>query len=155
MENFQPIINDVFRTSCKKLGIKSDTINYGLFFVSSTDIKKLNKQFRGVDKATDVLSFPFIDLTPIYPLMQQLRKFKTDINPETGKLELGDIVICTSVARAQAKKLEHSPEREVAFLFLHGFLHLLGYNHITKEDEETMTTLQREIIFNVEIQHTL
>ena len=88
-------------------------------FVNNNEIRRLNKQFRGKDKSTDVLSFPLGE-DGVY-----------DINQETGALLLGDVVISMETAVKQAKTSGHSLEREVGFLTVHSMLHLLGYDHET------------------------
>jgi probable rRNA maturation factor len=110
---------------------KNYTFEVDIKFISNIEIKKLNKEFREVDKETDVLSFPIID-------------FNSDkiLNYNT----LGDIVICKKIAKSQAKKYGHSSYREICFLALHGFLHLLGYDHIEKVDEEKMIAKANEIL---------
>jgi len=88
-------------------------------FVNNNNIRRLNKQYRGKDKSTDVLSFPLGE-NGVY-----------DINQETGALLLGDVVVSMETAVKQAKTYGHSLEREVGFLVVHSMLHLLGYDHET------------------------
>ena len=83
-----------------------------------------------------------------YP--QNLSHYKNEVAPD-GSLYLGDVVICPKIARIQAKYFKHSKKREVAFLALHGLLHLLGYDHIEKEDEEIMTKVSEEILQSLNI----
>ena len=114
-----------------------------LRYVSSEEIKEINKNARGVDRKTDVLSFPIIDFNNVADVMAEL---------ENGDfLMLGDIIICKEVAKDQAKEYKHSYQREICFLALHGFLHLLGYDHIEKEDEKIMMSTAKEILekFNI------
>lgn len=119
-----------------------DCTSIGVRFVSKRTIKKLNKLHRGIDKVTDVLSFPLLDTFRA----SCLKNFENERDPLTKELELGDIVICMAVAKKQAKKYGHSIEREVNFLALHGLLHLLGYDHIKKKDEVEMTSLAEKIL---------
>ena len=100
-------------------------------FVGPDEIKELNNNHRGIDEVTDVLSFPFTDPA----------QWDTDL-----PLALGDIVICTDIAQEQAQLYGHSLKRELGFLFIHGILHLAGYDHIKFEDEEGMREAQREIL---------
>ena len=105
-------------------------------FADNEGIKQLNSQYRGIDKETDVLSFPLLDFVG------------GDEPPvdEPSQL-LGDIVISLEKADEQAKEYGHSFEREVAFLCVHSMLHLLGYNHVNSEEEETeMRRRQTEIL---------
>ena len=109
-------------------------------------IKELNNQFRNVNKETDVLSFPMLDIK--YP--QKLEEYKKEISPD-GTLYLGDVVICPKIAKKQAKYYKHSKKREVGFLALHGLLHLLGYDHIVEEEEEVMTKVSEDILQKLDI----
>ena len=115
-------------------------------FENQEKIKQLNNDFRKIDKSTDVLSFPLLDIQ--YP--QKLNDFKDEYSPD-GNLYLGDIVICPEIAKSQAKYYKHSLKREIGFLALHGLLHLLGYDHIEKEDEEVMTKVSEEILQSLNI----
>lgn len=117
-------------------------VSVGVRFVSRHAIKKLNAQHRDINKVTDVLSFPMFETKR----KATLAKFESERDPITKELEIGDIVICTYIARKQAKKFKHSFEREVNFLALHGLLHLLGYDHMTPRDEKQMFTLAENIL---------
>ncbi len=105
-------------------------------FTDNAGIRALNAQFRGMDKATDVLSFPLTD-------------FEGSEEPpvDGDEITLGDIVISLERAAAQAEEYGHSFEREVAFLCVHSMLHLLGYDHVDEGEEEAdMRRRQREIL---------
>lgn len=102
-----------------------------LILVSNAKIKELNRDFRGKNAATDVLSFPLSWQRPAIADMP---------------FEVGEIVISMERCREQAKDLGHSQEREFAFLFVHGALHILGFDHITKEQESEMFGRQTEIL---------
>ena len=116
-------------------------------FVSDEEIQRLNREFRNIDKVTDVLSFPNLNKTP----NEKLKKFRKLADFDTNLLFLGDIVISKNVAKKQAREYEHSLKREVCFLVLHGFLHLLGFDHIKEEDEKIMTKLQNKILSEVSL----
>jgi len=113
-------------------------------FVDKQQIKKLNKKYRKIDNETDVLSFPLLNLTPGQKC--KLKDFKNDIDPQTKLLMLGDIVICEDVATEHAKEYNHSYEREVCYLIVHGFLHLLGFDHETDEDKMIMRAYEEAIL---------
>lgn len=116
-------------------------------FVSDEEIQRLNREFRNIDKVTDVLSFPNLNKTS----NEKLKKFRKLADFDTNLLFLGDIVISKNVAKKQAREYEHSLKREVCFLALHGFLHLLGFDHIKEEDEKIMTKLQNKILSEVSL----
>ncbi len=103
-------------------------------FVSDAEIHELNRTYRGVDRPTDVLSFALREGEDILP------------EPEDGAEMLGDIVISIPTAVRQAEEYGHSVEREVGFLLVHGFLHLLGYDHEDEESEREMFGLQDEVL---------
>lgn len=107
-------------------------------FVTNKEIQELNRNYRQKNIPTDVLSFP----------MQELGEGEEEINilDENLPVLLGDIVISVDRAKEQAKEYDHSLERELAFLALHGFLHLLGYDHIAKVDEKEMFAKQEKIL---------
>ena len=125
-----------------------DDVCVSVNFVDEEKIQNLNKNFRKIDKKTDVLSFPNLNKAP----NQKLSKFASEKDPDDGMLFLGDIVICKPVAITQAKEYGHSQTREVCFLALHSLLHLLGYDHIEAEDEKVMMRLSEKIMkkFGVE-----
>ena len=103
-------------------------------FVNDEEIHKINKKYRNVDRVTDVISFAFEDNEDI--LYNNIRV-------------LGDIYICIPQMQRQAKEYGHSEKRELSFLVVHGLLHLLGYDHMNKDDEEEMFSLQ-ELMLNDE-----
>lgn len=108
-------------------------------FVDEKKIRELNRNFRSIDKTTDVLSFPIEDF------------FNEDRKTLLKKpyLMLGDIVICLDVARKQAKELGHSFEREIMYLTCHSILHLLGYDHMEDEDKKIMRAREKEVMKNL------
>lgn len=122
-------------------------INVG--YVSESAIQKLNSEHRGVDKVTDVLSFPFIDMQIGKWITPEVAK--AEAHPVTGIIELGDILICENVAQMQAKKYGHSLKREVCFLAVHGFLHVLGFDHQTEEEEKNMNALTEKVLESLRV----
>ena len=141
------IVNDleeVIKTTFKVLGQPVKDVKYNLYVVSKAFIHDLNLTSRGVDRATDVLSFPTTDIQAGETL--DLNKYKLDIDPMDGSLLVGEIFICNEVAKSQAKKYNHSYRREFCFLFLHGVLHCLGYDHIEEQDRILMEEMQTKIL---------
>lgn len=117
-------------------GVDEAKCEISLSFVDKEKIKELNRDFRSIDKVTDVLSFPIEDF------------FNEDRKTLLKKpyLMLGDIVICIDVARNQAKDLGHSFERELMYLTCHSILHLLGYDHIKEDDKKIMRSKEKEVM---------
>ena len=134
-ENIVSDVNLLYKTAFDRLKLKNQ-FSVNISFVGQNKIKMLNKLYRGVDRVTDVLSFPLIS---DYNNLQQEED-------ENGNIDLGDIVINLKRAQMQANEYNHSFKREICFLCLHGLLHLLGYDHIKKEDENVMFPLQEEIL---------
>lgn len=116
-------------------------------FVSEEEIRELNAETRNIDRVTDVLSYPALD--EILPFTEQNYPF--EYNTETKQVGLGSIVICEAVAKSQAEEYGHSEERERAYLFLHGLLHLLGYDHIEEDDKKLMREKEEEILTGIGI----
>ena len=116
----------------------SDDAQISVTFVDNVQIHELNREYRDVDRPTDVLSFPLGE------------NGEYDIDNSSGAILLGDIVISAEKALEQAEEYGHSPEREIAFLTVHSMLHLLGYDHETsKKDEEQMFALQEKILESI------
>ncbi len=111
---------------------KLDNINFNVIIVDNDYIHKLNREYRHIDRETDVITFALEDYK--------------DIGYEDYRL-LGDIYISLDKARSQALEYNHSFKREICFLAVHGFLHLLGYDHMNKDDETKMFSKQ-ELILN-------
>lgn len=118
----------------KKLDVENAIFN--IIFVSNEEIHNINKEYRNIDRVTDVISFALED--------------NKDIVYDDFRL-LGDIYIAIDVAYDQAVEYNHSREREVCFLATHGLLHLLGYDHMIEEDEKEMFGLQEELLDAYEI----
>ncbi|MBY0546080.1 MAG: rRNA maturation RNase YbeY [Candidatus Obscuribacterales bacterium] len=108
----------------------SERATLSVALVSNRAIRKLNKEWMGKDKATDVLSFPLMEEAP----------------DEEQPWEMGEIVISVERASEQAADYGHSFEREMAFLFVHGALHILGFDHMTPSDEREMFGRQKKVL---------
>lgn len=137
-------IRDVVKEAVKK---SLDFMEFGtnfeisVMFVDDEEIRTLNKLHRNIDRSTDVLSFPMFEYDENGEIIEEYADFN-----KNGELLLGDIVISLEHAEAQALEYGHSFLREVGFLTVHSMLHLFGYDHMTKEDEEEMFSYQAEIL---------
>lgn len=115
----------------------SGDIDCSLTFVGNARIQEINREYRGIDRPTDVISFA----------LEEMADDEVPIMPEEGEPRvLGDIIVSIEKAREQAVTYEHSFERELGFLVVHGLLHLLGYDHTTESEEMEMFGLQEEIL---------
>ena len=112
-----------------------------LVLTDDDTIHSTNKEFRGIDRATDVLSFPMVDF-PSPADYSVLEEDDSCFHPESGELLLGDIMISVPRAVEQAREYGHSVKREYAFLIAHSMLHLLGYDHM--EDEERLLMEEKQ-----------
>ena len=119
-----------------------------LLFVDSEEIRSLNAETRGVDKVTDVLSYPTLD--GIKGKAIRAQDFPYDMD-EDGRLVLGSIVICKDRAREQAQEYGHSYERELHYLIVHGVMHCLGYDHMTDEEKAEMRAQEERVLSAVSI----
>ena len=115
----------------------SDLAEVVVTFVDDAEIKKLNNEFRSIDKSTDVLSFPLGE------------GGEYDLNPETGAYSLGDVVISVEHAVAQSEEYGLSFERELAYLTVHSMLHLLGFDHVNGGDEAALMRKTEEEVMTV------
>ena len=111
---------------------KLENTSFNVIIVGNSYIHNLNKQYRGIDRETDVITFALEDE-------------ETIVLPDEERV-LGDIYISLDKAKEQAKEYGHSLLRELAFLSVHGFYHLLGYDHMTEEDEKIMFQKQEEVL---------
>lgn len=130
-KNYKPYINLI--VSRIKLVMKLEKqYEFSIILVDSNKIHEINREYRNIDKVTDVISFASLDDELVFDLNEVI--------------ELGDIFINVDAIRSQASDYGHSLKREFCFLVTHGILHLLGYDHMNKEDEKKMFDLQEEIL---------
>lgn len=122
------------------------TAEVGLTLTGEEEIRKLNRETRGIDRATDVLSFPMMQYSTPGDFEEAEKSGWDAFDPETGRLMLGDIVISVPRLLAQAEEYGHSAKREYAFLLAHSLLHLMGYDHMTPSDEKIMFAKQEMIL---------
>ena len=133
----EAIVDGVCAAIARKAELEA--VELSLSFVDEQEIQDLNRQYRGIDAVTDVLSFSLLEGD------------EPEVIDEAGPLALGDIVICWPVLAAQAREYGHAPARELAFLTAHGMLHLLGYDNETHAEEQAMTALQEEVLTTIGI----
>lgn len=159
-------------------GLNPDRIEISLSFVSPEEIHELNREHRGVDRVTDVLSFPMVEDLNELMWLKEDEPDADDLNTEemetadpsdldamneapadadsddweTAWTEpLGDVVICLEKAEAQAKEYGHSRDREIVYLFVHSVLHLLGYDHMEEDEKRQMRAREEEIMQILEL----
>lgn len=121
-------------------------VEISLTVVTKEEIQEINRDYREIDRSTDVLSFPQIENNEQGCIDWQEIDENSYINLDTKLFILGDIVLCDEVAKEQAISYGHSLEREVCFLIAHSMFHLLGYDHITEQEEKVMFTKQEQVL---------
>ena len=118
-----------------------ESLEVNVLLTTSSVIRSVNRETRGIDAETDVLSFPYFE----FP---DPGVFSGEILPE-GENILGDIIVCGKRLKEQAQKFGHSQKRELSFLIVHSMLHLIGYDHVNAEDAELMEEEQRRLMDEV------
>lgn len=142
-EAFVDLIQRIILFAAEKEGVKENG-EVSISFVDNKEIQEINRNYRQKDQPTDVISFA----------MQEEGEGETKILSEDMPLMLGDIIISIDKAKEQAEDYGHTLERELGFLALHGFLHLLGYDHLNDEDEKEMFNRQEEILHEFGLQRS-
>ncbi|MBQ1483299.1 MAG: rRNA maturation RNase YbeY [Erysipelotrichaceae bacterium] len=131
LKEYYPLLEEYYDKTLQVLGLQDDYV-LSLILVGPVTIRRINRDYRQKDAVTDVISFALLD--------------DDDMVEYEDRVELGDIFINRRRVLSQAEDYGHSIKREFVFLFVHGMLHLLGYDHMNKEDEEKMFALQRKIV---------
>lgn len=134
----EKVINKCFETE----NLTDKNITISIIFTTPIDIQAYNKEYRNIDRATDVLSFPMFEKDEV----EKLQKEKS-IVPEV----LGDIIINLSQVKMQADEYGHSFERELAYMLVHGFYHLIGYDHIEENDKKEMRKKEENVLEKLKI----
>ena len=122
-----------------------------LLLTSNEEIHRMNREYRDVDRPTDVLSFPMLSYETAGDFSGLEDAYDDNFNPDTGEIMLGDIIISVPKVHEQAKEYGHSDKREYAFLIVHSMLHLFGYDHMTPEEAAFMEQKQRDILEELNI----
>lgn len=117
-----------------------------LLLTSDEEIHRINLEYRQIDRPTDVLSFPQVEYTAPADFSWAEEHEVDCFHPDTGELQLGDIIISLDKVREQAEKYNHGLKREYAFLIAHSMLHLLGYDHMTEADAASMEAKQSAVL---------
>ncbi|MGL5295842.1 MAG: rRNA maturation RNase YbeY [Culicoidibacterales bacterium] len=123
--------------------LSEDNLEVSITLMNNTQIQEINRDYRGKDQPTDVISFAFEDNDDEFPIF--------GMNEEIPRV-LGDIFISLERGREQANEYGHSFERELGFLAVHGFLHLLGYDHMNEAEEKIMFTKQEAVLQAFDLQ---
>lgn len=133
-------IEEVISKCFSEENINSEYLYVNIILTNPINIKKINKEYRKIDKETDVLSFPMFE-------KEELKNFKSKC-----KEVLGDIVISIERVKQQAEEYGHSFQRELSYMVVHGFYHIIGYDHIEEKDKKEMREKEENILKSLKIQ---
>ena len=139
-KDYEELINRVLNTCFQEENMEKTSIYIDITLTNPENIKKLNKEYRKIDKETDVLSFPMFE-------KEEIENLKLTTYPET----LGDIVISIERVKEQAVEYGHSFERELAYMVVHGFYHLMGDDHIDEYDNLIMRENEEKVLEKLKI----
>ena len=135
---YEDLIKLVLKKCFKEENREDSKLYIRITLTTPENIKKINKEYRNIDKETDVLSFPMFEKQELDEIIAK-RKFEhEDV--------LGDIVISIARVEEQAKEYGHSFERELSYMVVHGFYHVMGYDHIKEEDKQKMRPKEEKIL---------
>ena len=142
-KNYEQLIEKVIRKCFEEEKLLQTKLYVSVTLTNPENIRKINKQYRNIDKETDVLSFPMFEKSEIENILMKKQANVEDV--------LGDIVISLERVYEQAKEYNHSFERELAYMLVHGFYHLMGYDHIEEKDKEQMRPKEEKILQDLNI----
>ena len=140
---YENLIRGVVNMCFKIENIEKLNLYVSITLTTPAEIRKINKEYRDIDKETDVLSFPMFEKNEL----DEMVKEQNNQIPET----IGDIVISVDRVEEQAKEYGHSFERELAYMVVHGFYHLMGYDHMVEEDKKIMREKEEHVLSLLEI----
>ena len=141
---YEKTIKKVLEQCFKEEKIENSKLSITITLTNPENIQKINKEYRNIDKPTDVLSFPMFEKQELEEKIKKQNFEHEDI--------LGDIIISIQKVEEQAKEYEHSFERELSYMVVHGFYHLMGYDHIKEEDKKQMRPKEEKILNDLKIQ---
>lgn len=138
-EDYNGLIDIVLGECFKEENLLDSKLYISVILTNADEIQRMNKEFRKIDKTTDVLSFPMYERDEISNLNKEIEE------------PIGDIVISVERVRKQAKEYEHSFERELAYMLVHGFYHILGYDHMEELERKEMRAKEETILNRLNI----
>lgn len=142
-KEYEEIIKKVLSQCFKEEKLENTKLSITITLTTPENIRKINQEYREIDKETDVLSFPMFEKDELRSKIEKENFIHEDI--------LGDIIISVERVKEQAKEYEHSFERELSYMLVHGFYHLMGYDHIEEEDKKMMRPKEEKILADLKI----
>ena len=142
-EDWERIVEIVLKKCFEEEGLIDSKLIMTITFTTPEEIRKINKKYRKIDKATDVLSFPMFEKAELDEKIKNKDFLYEDV--------LGDVIISIDKVKEQAEEYGHSFERELSYMLVHGFYHLMGYDHIEEEDKKIMRPKEEKILNELKI----
>lgn len=142
-QSYEKTVEKVLHKCFEEEGLLDSKLIITITFTTPEDIRKINKKYRKIDKATDVLSFPMFEKDELDEKIKNKDFLHEDV--------LGDIIISIEKVKEQAEEYGHSFERELSYMLVHGFYHLMGYDHIEEEDKKIMRPKEEKILNDLKI----
>lgn len=142
-DDWEEIVKKVLDKCFEEEGLLDSKLIITITFTTPEEIRKINKKYRKIDRATDVLSFPMFEKDELDEKIKNKDFLYEDV--------LGDIIISIDKVREQAEEYGHSFERELSYMLVHGFYHLMGYDHIEEEDKKIMRPKEEKILNELKI----
>ena len=140
-EDWERIVEKVLKKCFEEEGLIDSKLIMTITFTTPEEIRKINKKYRKIDRATDVLSFPMFEKAELDEKIKNKDFLYEDV--------LGDVIISIDKVKEQAEEYGHSFERELSYMLVHGFYHLMGYDHIEEEDKKIMRPKEEKILNDI------
>ncbi len=152
-EEYQMLAEKVMQKCFEVEKINPTSLYVCVTLTTPENIRETNKQYRNIDKETDVLSFPMFEKEDLDKIIDRhlLENWKMELDSENVQDVLGDIVISIKKVKEQAKEYGHSFERELAYMLVHGFYHLRGYDHMIEEEKKVMREKEENVLSKLDI----
>ena len=141
--DWERIVEKVLKKCFEEEGLIDSKLIMTITFTTPEEIRKINKKYRKIDRATDVLSFPMFEKAELDEKIKNKDFLYEDV--------LGDVIISIDKVKEQAEEYGHSFERELSYMLVHGFYHLMGYDHIEEEDKKIMRPKEEKILNELKI----
>ena len=142
-KEYKEVIEKVLTKCFEEEKLENSNLYITVTLTNPENIRKINKEYRNIDRATDVLSFPMFEKDELEEKIEKKDYEHIDV--------LGDLVISIEKVQEQAKEYGHSFERELSYMVVHGFYHLMGYDHIKEEDKKKMRPKEEKILNDLKI----
>ncbi|MBL4933005.1 rRNA maturation RNase YbeY [Clostridium paridis] len=150
-EEFERLVEEIVQFALKEEEV-DEKVQISIVFVDNKEIREINNETRGIDKETDVLSFPMLDYEDGKVFKEQYKNFSFDETYYDGEeLVLGDVVLSLEKSLEQSEEYNHSFKRETSYLIIHSILHLLGYDHMEDNEKGIMRKREEDILNKLNI----